>query len=144
MSEQENVQRANQAYAALNAHNIDEYLQLIDESYVGESETLGTVHGRAGARQVLTAMFEAFPDLRIEVEQIIATGNHVIGRSILSGTHKGSYAGVPATNKKVSWHSCNVVELKNGKAIRSRIYSDNVSLLKQLGVLPVPKKAAAR
>jgi hypothetical protein len=32
----------------------------------------------------------------------------------------------------------------HGKAIRSRIYSDNVSLLRQLGALPAPKKAAAR
>ena len=58
---------------------------------------------------------------------------------MLTGTHKSTFAGVPATNKKVHWHSCNVIEVKNGKAISHRIYADNVSLMRQLGVLPVPK-----
>ena len=143
MTEKENVQLANQAFAALNAHDIDGYLKLIDESYVGESETLGTVHGRAGVRQTLTTMFQAFPDLQIQTEELIATSDHIIGRSVLTGTHNGTFAGVAATGKKVSWHSCNVVEIKNGKAIRSRIYADNVSLLRQLGVLPMPKATTA-
>ena len=143
MTEKDHVQLANQALAALNAHDIDGYLKLVDESFVGESETLGTFHGRAGVRQMLTTMFQAFPDLHIQAEEIIATGNHIISRSILSGTHKGAFAGVPPTNKKVSWHSCNIVEVKDGKAIRNRIYADNVSLLRQLGVLQVPKATTA-
>jgi predicted ester cyclase len=60
----------------------------------------------------------------------------------LTGTHKGTFAGVPATNKKAHWQSCNVIEVKSGKAISSRVYADNVSLMRQLGVLPVPKAAA--
>ena len=143
MTEKDHVQLANQAMAAINAHDIDGYLKLVDESFVGESETLGTVHGHAGVRQMLTTMFMAFPDLHIKAEEIIASGNHLISRSILSGTHKGTFAGVAPTNKKVSWHSCNVVEVKNGKAIRNRIYADNVSLLRQLGVLQVPKATTA-
>jgi len=143
MTEKDNVQLANQALAALNAHDIEGYLKLIDEAYVGESETLGTVHGRAGARQMLTTMFQAFPDLHIEAEEIIASGTHIISRAILTGTHKGTFAGVAPTNKKVSWHSCNIVEVKNGKAIRSRVYADNVTLLRQLGVLQVPKATTA-
>jgi steroid delta-isomerase-like uncharacterized protein len=143
MTEKDHVQLANQALAAINAHDIDGYLKLVDESYVGESETLGTVRGPAGARQMLTTMFQAFPDLHIKAEEIVTTGNHIISRSILSGTHKGTFAGVAPTNKKVTWHSCNFVEVKNGKAIRSRVYADNVSLLRQLGVLQVPKATTA-
>jgi steroid delta-isomerase-like uncharacterized protein len=142
MSEQDHVKLAKAALAAINAHDIDAFLKNIDDKYVGESETLGKVHGRDGARQMMTTMFQAFPDLHIEAEQIIASGNFVISRAVVAGTHKGAFAGVPATNKKVTWHSCNVVEVKNGKAISSRLYADNVSLMRQLGVLPVPKAAA--
>ena len=143
MTEKDHVQLANQALAAINAHDIDGYLKLVDESFVGESETLGTIHGHAGLRQMLTTMFQAFPDLHIKAEEIIATGNHVISRAVLTGTHKDTFAGVPATNKKATWHSCNIVEVKNGKAVRSRIYADNVSLLRQLGALQVPKATTA-
>ncbi len=142
MNEQDHVKLAKTALAAINAHDIDGYLKNIDEKFVGESEALGKVHGHDGARQMMTTLLQAFPDLHIEVEQILASGNNVVTRALLTGTHKGTFAGIPATNKKVHWHSCNIIEVKNGKAISSRIYADNVSLMRQLGVLPVPKAAA--
>lgn len=142
MNEQDHVKLAKAALAAINTHDIDSYLKNLDDSFVGESEALGKVHGRDGARQMVTTLLQAFPDLHIGVEQILASGNHVVTTAMLTGTHKGTFAGVPATNKKVHWHSCNVIEIKNGKAISSRIYADNVSLMRQLGVLPVPKAAA--
>ena len=143
MTEQDHVKLANAAVAAINAHDIDAYLKNLDDKFVGESEAFGKVHGRDGARQMMTTLLQSFPDLHIEVEQTIATpGNNVVSRAVLTGTHKGTFAGVPATNKKASWHSCNIVEVKNGKVLSSRIYADNVSLMRQLGVLPVPKAAA--
>jgi hypothetical protein len=54
MSEQDNLQLANEAIAAINAHDIDGYVKLLDDSYVGESEIIGTIHGRDGARQLWT------------------------------------------------------------------------------------------
>ena len=143
MSEAQNLALARQALAALNAHDIDGYLKNLDDSFVHESETLGTLHGHAGARQMLTTMFQAFPDLHFEVEQLMATGDHVISQSLLTGTHKGTFAGIAATNRTVTWRACTVVEVRNGKAIRSRIYADNVSVLRQLGVLPAAQSTAA-
>lgn len=143
MSEQDNLRLANEALAAINAHDIDSYVKLIDDSYVGESETIGTIHGRDGARQLWTTMLQAFPDLKYEVEQTIASGDHVVIRSVLSGTHQGNLAGIAPTHKKVSWGSCTIVEIRNGKAIRTRTYADNVSLFRQIGVLRMPKTATA-
>lgn len=45
-------------------------------------------------------MFSAFPDLRLEVEQTLASGDFVVARVRLTGTHKGNFAGVAPTNKK--------------------------------------------
>jgi len=144
MAENENIQIAHQQIAALNARDLDRYLQRIDSSYVGESETLpAPVHGPEGVRQMLNMVFTAFPDLRFEVEQILASGDHVVARLRMTGTHKGNFAGIAPTNKQVSWQACNVVELRNGKAIRGRMYSDNVSLFRQLGVLAQPKATTA-
>ena len=144
MTEDNNIKIAEQQIAALNAHDIDRYLQRVDSSYVGESETLpGPVHGPEGARQALNMLFTGFPDLRIEIEQLLASGNHVIARLRMTGTHKGNFAGIAPTNKSVSWQSCSVVELRDGKAIRNRVYADNASLLRQLGVLSLPKATAA-
>jgi steroid delta-isomerase-like uncharacterized protein len=143
-SEKKNIQLAEQQMAALNAHDIDRFLQRIDDSYVGEAELPPSpIHGRDGVRQALGIALTAFPDLRFEVEQILASGESVVIRVHLTGTHKGNFRGIAPTNKGVSWRSCNVVEIRNGKMIWSRVYSDNASLLQQLGVLSLPKAAVA-
>jgi steroid delta-isomerase-like uncharacterized protein len=145
MSEKENIQLAEQAIAALNAHDIDRYLQRIDDSYVGESEmSPGPIRGHDGVRQNMNMLLTAFPDLHLDIEEMIATSDHVVTRVRVTATHRGNYAGVPATNKSVSWRGCTVSQVRNGKVIRSRVYADNVSLMQQLGVLSLPKAATAR
>lgn len=57
MTEKDNLQLAHKALAAINAHDIEGYLKLIDDAYVAESETTGTIRGRDGARQAMTTMF---------------------------------------------------------------------------------------
>jgi predicted ester cyclase len=130
MSEQENIQIAKKQIAALNARNVDEYLSRVDESC------------RDGMRESLNLLFAALPDVRLEVEQILASGDFVIVRSAIMGTHKGSFAGIAATNKPVNFRSCNVVELRDGKAIRMTGYADSATLFQQLGV-PLPPEATA-
>jgi hypothetical protein len=88
-------------------------------------------------------LLKAFPDMRVEADQILASGDHVAARLRMTGTHKGNFAGVAPTNKSVSWGSCSVVQIRDGKAIRSRIYADYASVFQQLGVLSLPKTATA-
>jgi steroid delta-isomerase-like uncharacterized protein len=123
VNEQEIIQIAKKQIAALNARNVDEYLSRVDESC------------REGMRKSLEVLFTAFPDVRLEIEQIRASGDFVVVYSIIRGTHKGNFAGIAATNKPVNVHACNFVELRNGKAIRMRGYADKAALFRQLGVL---------
>ena len=122
MSERENIQIAKKQIAALNARNVDEYLSRVDESC------------REGMRKSLEVLFAAFPDVRLEIELIRASEDFVVVHSIITGTHKGNFAGIAATNKPVNFHACNFVELRNGKAIRVRGYADKDTLFQQLGV----------
>ena len=143
MAEKENTQLAQQQIAALNARDVDQYLSRIDESYVGESETApGPIRGRDGVRKNIEMILNAFPDLRIEVVQIIASGDQVVTQVRATGTHKGTFAGIGPTNKNIVMQGCSVVEMRNGKAIRGRMYADNAALFQQLGVLSLPKAKA--
>ena len=145
MSEQENTQFAQQAIAAINERNIDRYLQMLDESFTMESEMLPTpLKGRDAMRQFFESYFKGIPDLRLEIEQVITSGDYVVVRSHLTGTHKGPFLGIPATNKKIDTHGCNVIQLRNGKAVKSRLYCDNATLFQQLGLLTIPKAMAAK
>jgi steroid delta-isomerase-like uncharacterized protein len=144
MAENDNIEYAKKQIAALNARDLDGYLSRIDGSYVGQSETApGPIQGREGVRQNLEGILRAFPDLRIDVEQIIASGDSVVARMRMTATHKGSFAGIAPTNKSVVLEACSVVEIRNGKAIKGRLYADNATLFQQLGALSLPRATAA-
>lgn len=143
MSEKDNIQFAEKQFAAVNARDLDGYASRIDEAYVGESETAGVFHGREGARKNIEMILAGFPDLRIEIEEVIAGGDSVAVRTRSTGTHKGSFAGIAPTGKSVVVHGCSVMEIRNGKAVKGRLYSDTASLLMQIGVLSLPKASAA-
>ena len=144
MAEKDNILFSEQQIAALNSRDLDRYLARIDDSYVGHSETApGPIRGREGVRQNLEALIKAFPDLRIEIEQILASGDSVVTRMRATGTHQGSFAGIAPTGKSISMQACSVVEIRNGKAVRGRLYADNATLFQQLGVLSLPKAMSA-
>jgi predicted ester cyclase len=123
MAEKDNIEFAQEQIAALNARDLDSYLSRIDESYTGESEMGGSVRGREGVRQYLETILRAFPDLKLEIEEIVASGDTVVTQFQMTATHRGAYAGIAATNKS--------------------IVADNAKLLQQLGVLALPKATAA-
>jgi len=144
MAEKDNILFSEQQIAALNSRDLDRYLARIDDSYVGHSETAPTaIRGREGVRQNLEGLIRAFPDLRIEIEQILASGDSVVTRMHVTGTHQGSYAGIAPTGKSISLQACSVVEIRKGKAVRGRLYADNATLFQQLGVLSLPKAMSA-
>ncbi len=145
MTNQYSIRRlAERQIAAFNARDLDDYLSRIDESYEGHSETApAPIHGRDGVRSYLEGLFRAFPDLHIEIEQIIASGNSAAVRMRGTGTHQGSFAGVAPIGKTFVLHACNVLEIRNGKVIRGRLYADNASLFQHLGILSQPKTMTA-
>ncbi len=81
--------------------------------------------------------FKAFPDLHFDVEQIITSGDYVVGRWRATGTHKGEFNGIEPTNRCVNARGCTVSEIKNGRFVKSATYSDQLALLQQLGVSAV-------
>jgi steroid delta-isomerase-like uncharacterized protein len=144
MPEKDNLHLAEQALAAMNARDLDRYVKLLDNSYVGESELApSALHGPDAARHMLEGFFKAFPDLHFESEQIISAGDYLVARVRLTGTQKGSFMGIPATNKTINVQACNVMEVRNCKIIRGRVYADNAKMLQQLGVLSLPKTSQA-
>jgi len=145
MSEQDYRRMAEEAFQAINAHDLDRYIRNLDSSYVWESELLTSpARGPQEARTALETHLKAFPDLHFDVEQITVAGSQVITQWQLTGTQKGEFAGIAPTNKTVRMQGCSVTEIKNGKLARTRTYSDNASLFQQLGALKIGKTMTAR
>jgi predicted ester cyclase len=77
----------------------------------------------------------AFPDMRADVEQLVAEGDFVVSRTRPSGTNTGEMMGMPATGKKVDvrW-VMNMVRINNGHIVEEWEIFDQMDFMKQLGM----------
>lgn len=96
------------------------------------NEQKGADAGVAVAQTYMTA----FPDLSFDVRQQWSPATDVaILECVNRGTHTAELEGIPGTGKRVEVPYCNVIETKDGKIMRERDYWDNLTLLRQLGVV---------
>jgi predicted ester cyclase len=70
------------------------------------------------------------------IEDLIAEGERVVGRFIFRGTHTGKLMNISPTGKHVAMAGIMVFRLEHGKLAEGWILIDNLSIFRQLGVLP--------
>jgi len=100
--------------------------------------TLGTTTGRDNVTALLTAVVTAIPDLHAAQKDIIADGDRVVVRLVVTGTHKGDLIGVPASNRPVSWDAVDVYRLENGKIAEEWAAEDLTAFLADTGTYKAP------
>lgn len=61
----------------------------------------------------------AFPDLKVNLQTLVANKDFVVERNIVNGTHLGAWVGVKPTGRKVSWTEIHIYRLENGKIMEN-------------------------
>jgi len=84
--------------------------------------------------------WEAFPDLKVTIKESVALGDIVFATLIFTGTHKGTFSGIPATGNRFEISGMNLCCFKNGKIIEEREELNMLSLFEQLGMELKPKE----
>lgn len=125
----------------LNQGNVDAAGQFFWEDMVEHVPLPGQGPGLEGLKDVLRGMREAFPDMHWKVQEQIAEGDKVASRFEWTGTHRGMFLGVPATNRPVTVWGMVIDRLEGGKIKDTRIIMDTVGLMTQLGVVASPNDA---
>lgn len=128
----------NAVYAAIQSGDLSKLGDHIDAGVVEHDPNLpgGTATGIDVSKKFMTDLKQGFPDLKIELKNIVGEGDMMYAMVRLTGTNTGAMAGMPATNKKVDFLAVDVVKLKNGKAIEHWNFNDNITMLRQLGMMP--------
>ena len=144
MGEQENKELNRRFFQEVfNGHNVDAIDELLADDFVEHQEFPGFTQDREGAKQFFSYMFQAFPDMRAEVQDMVASGDRVAVRSTFSGTHQGESLGVPATGKQVSVGALDIVRVVDGRATDHWGIFDAMGMMMQLGVIPTPEQAGS-
>ena len=92
--------------------------------------------GAALLKEVFGRLHQAFPDLHITIEDLIAEGEKVVARNTVTGTHKGEYMGVAPTGTFIRYNEIFICRFANGRIAETWGIVDALSQLRQLGALP--------
>jgi steroid delta-isomerase-like uncharacterized protein len=119
----------------LTVGEIDATGDYFHDDVVEEVPFPGQGPGLQGLKETLTRIRHAFPDSQWSVEEQIAEGNKVLSRFVWSGTHRGEFLGIPATNRPVRVWGMVIDRFEDGKVKSTRILLDSLSMMQQLGVV---------
>ena len=111
-------------------------VRLIDEVWNGGGTgllaELWDGPSRAEAYALYQTLTTAFPDLRTDIEDLIAERDRVAARLTFRGTHQGEFRGIAATGRAVHFTAIRVYRIADSKIVESWANQDALGLLNQL------------
>ena len=129
-------------YELLSAGDIEGFGDLVAEDFVEHEQTPGIEPTKEGVKQLFRMYTAAFPDLRMEVEDVLVSGEKVVARVRGTGTQQGEFMGVPATGKSVDVQLIDIIRFgDDGLAHEHWGVFDTLAMMQQLGAIPVPPPA---
>ncbi|MEN3317745.1 MAG: hypothetical protein V7643_1146 [Mycobacterium sp.] len=92
--------------------------------------------GADALKQVWAMLLRTYPDIHLTVEDVIAEGDKVVGRTTVTGTHQGEFMGVAPTGKSVTYNEIFIFRFANGRVVETWGVVDVYAQMKQIGVIP--------
>jgi steroid delta-isomerase-like uncharacterized protein len=96
------------------------------------------MQGAAAFKPFHAAYRDAFPDVKIELEDLIAEEDKVAFRWSATATHKGNGLNFAATNRPVRFSGMGIIRVENGKLVEGWNIFDQLGMMQQLGVVNLP------
>lgn len=115
--------------------------EVIHPDYVHRSPDQA-LQGRQALRELITGYRSAFPDLHIELEELVDGGDKTVVTFTLTGTHQGQLMGIPATGGQVKVSGMILSRFEDGRIVEEFELLDTLSLLQQLGMVSIDPETA--
>ena len=124
-------------YDLINAGNVGGFGELLADDFVEHEETPGLAPTKEGVTDFFRMYIAAFPNLRMDPEDVLASGDKVVARVRVTGTHEGEFMGMPATGKSIDVQGIDIVRFgDDGLAHEHWGVFDVMGMMQQLGVVP--------
>lgn len=124
-------------YELISAGDVDGFGELLADDFVDHEENPGFAPTKQGVEDFFRMYRAAFPDLRMDPEDVLASGDKVVARVRATGTHRGEFMGIPATGKSVDVQLVDIIRFGgDGLAHEHWGVFDALGLMQQLGVIP--------
>ncbi len=134
MSAQTNIETQKKFGEAVNTGQLELLRDLISSDSLDHDPAPGQGTGPDGYIKFFTMMRTAFPDLKIEVETLVADEDKVAFAYTVTGTHQGIFMKVAPTGKTIKARGLQISKFANGKMVERWGSSDELGILQQLDV----------
>ena len=120
----------------ISAGDIDGFGAMLADDFIEHEETPGLAPTKDGVLQFFRMYLAAFPDLRMEPQDVLADGDKVIARVHATGTHEGEFMGMAPTGKRVDVQLIDIIRFSDDGLAREHWgVVDMLAMLQQLGML---------
>jgi steroid delta-isomerase-like uncharacterized protein len=125
--------------AAWNEHDLDAIMSMHAPDMVFHNHTAGESAQGGDVREHIGAIFETWPDIEFTTRRLYVRDGLVVQEWTATATHvnemrRGDIVAAPSGNK-VQWDGLDVIPYDDGLVKRKDVYSDSVSILRQVGLL---------
>jgi steroid delta-isomerase-like uncharacterized protein len=130
------IDRYNEAW---NAHDLDTIMSLHAPDMIFENHTAGESAQGEEVRAHIARIFESWPDIHFTTRRLYVREDLVTQEWTATATHvtamrRGDLTAEP-TGRRIEWRGMDVIPFENGLIKRKDVYSDSVSILRQVGLL---------
>jgi steroid delta-isomerase-like uncharacterized protein len=125
------------AYDLISDGDIDGFGRLVAEGFVEHEETPGLSPTKEGVLELFRGYRASFPDMRMTVEEVIASGDRTVSRVTVSGTHAGEFLEMPPSGRHIEVSLIDIMRFDDAGLISEHWgVVDMLSMLQQLGAMP--------
>jgi predicted ester cyclase len=122
-------------YELHNRRNLKVIDDLVDDNVISHDPFPGQMPGAYGLKNTMQMFREAFPDLYIEIKDMLAENDRVMTRLCVSGTHSGTFMDIAPTHNTISYDEIIVLRLTNGKIVEHWAIADALTLMLGIGAV---------
>ncbi len=131
----ENQALVRRFFDAVNQGDLEAGMKCLSADYVWHGPGF-EARGPEGWRQLVTMFRSAFPDVTLNIEDQFSDGEKVATRHTARGTHRGEYAGVPASGRAITVPCLNIERVVDGRIVESWELFDNFGVFQAIGTFP--------
>jgi steroid delta-isomerase-like uncharacterized protein len=138
VSKQDNIAAQEHLVDNINSGDIATAVESFAENCVDHDPAPDQEAGRDGFETFFTALKKGFPDAKLAPDQMVADDDNVAVAYTLSGTHEGVFQGLEPTHRRIEVRGVQIGRFEDGKIVERWGASDELGILRQLGVAPDP------
>jgi predicted ester cyclase len=123
----------------LNGHDPERARDFFTADVAWHGGALGTVSGVDTVVPLLGGFIDALTDIDAAEQDVIASGDLVALRLVVSATHTGDLLGVPATDRRIQWDAVDIYRVTDDRRISEQwAFEDLAAILSQAGAISLP------